>query len=114
MDLPLSDGELTPCLLDHAVCGPLGEHPEQMPYPGGKRAYPVHPPLLCRSGIVLTWAATAVVFDVDDDVDDDVDVDDEPGFTPLLCVGVEDVPPQLTNVTAIKMSKQNFTEILQL
>src|SRR5258708_29236891 len=86
MDLPLSEGELTPCLFDHVVCGPLGEHPEQMPYPGGNRAYPVHPPLLCRLGIVLPWAATVVVFDVDDDIDVDVDVEVdvgvevEPGF----------------------------------
>jgi hypothetical protein len=74
-----------------------------MPYPGGKRAYPVHPPLLCRSRIVLPWAATVAVFDVDADVDVDV------GFTPLLCMGVEAVPPQLTKVRAIKMSKQLFT-----
>jgi hypothetical protein len=88
-----------------------------MPYPGGKRAYPVHPPLLCRSGIVLPWAAIVAVFDVDavvDVVDVDVDVEVEPGFTPLLCMGVEAVPPQLTNVRAIKMSRQIFTEILQL
>jgi hypothetical protein len=83
-----------------------------MPYPGGKRAYPVHPPLLCRSGIVLPWAAIVAVFDVDAVVDVDVEV--EPGFTLLLCMGVEAVPPQLTNVRAIKMSRQIFTEILQL
>ena len=94
-------------MLDHVVCGPWGEHPEQMPYPGGKRAYPVHPPLLCRSRIVLPWAATVAVFEVDVDVEDDVDV--EVGFTPLLCMGVEAVPPQLTKVRAIKMSKQIFT-----
>jgi hypothetical protein len=115
MDLPLSEGELTPCLFDHVVCGPLGEHPEQMPYPGGNRAYPVHPPLLCRLGIVLPWAATAVVFDVDDDIDVDVDVEVdvevevEPGFTPLLCMGVEADPPQLTNVRVTKVSIQIFT-----
>jgi hypothetical protein len=103
--LPLSEGELTPCLLDHVVCGPLGEHPEQMPYPGGNRAYPVHPPLLCRSGIVLPWAATVAAFDVD--VEDDVDV--EVGFTPLLCMGVEADPPQLTNVRVTTVSKQIFT-----
>ena len=82
-----------------------------MPYPGGKRAYPVHPLLLCKLGIVLPWAAAVVVLDVVEVVVDvDVDVDVEPGFTPLLCVGVEGVPPQLTNVKAMQMSKQIFTE----
>jgi hypothetical protein len=104
-------------LLDHVVCGPCGEHVEQMPYQGGKRAYPVQPPLLCKLGIVLPRAETLVGFDVDADVDvdvevevdADVDVDVEPGFTPMLCIGVEAVPPQLTNVKAIKMNNQIFT-----
>jgi hypothetical protein len=86
-----------------------------MPYQGGKRAYPVQPPLLCKLGIVLPRAETLVGFDVDADVDVDVDVDAdvdvdvEPGFTPTLCIGVEAVPPQLTNVKAIKMNNQIFT-----
>src|SRR6266404_4646271 len=80
----------------------MGEHPGQMPYPGGNRAYPVHPPLLCRSGIILPWAATAAAFDVDVEV--------EPGFTPLLCMGVEADPPQLTNVRVTTVSKQIFTQ----
>jgi hypothetical protein len=89
---------------------------EQMPYPGGKRAYPVQPPLLCRLEIVIPRAETLLGFDVDADVDADVevdadvDVDVEPGFTPMLCIGVEALPPQLTNVKAIKkMNKQIFT-----
>jgi hypothetical protein len=38
IDLPLNDGELTPWLLDHVACGPLGEHDEQIPNQGGNRA----------------------------------------------------------------------------
>jgi hypothetical protein len=55
------------------------------------------------------------VFDVDDDIDVDVDVEVdvevevEPGFTPLLCMGVEADPPQLTNVRVTKVSIQIFT-----
>jgi hypothetical protein len=43
------------------------------------------------------------VVDVDVDVGEDVDV--EPGFEPMLVIGVEALPPQLTNVSAIKTSK---------
>ena len=91
-------------MFDHVVCGPLGEHPEQIPYPGGKRAYPVHPPLRCRLGMVFPWVPTLVEFDVGDDVE----------FPLLLYIGFEGVPPQLTRVRAIKINKQIFTEILQL
>src|ERR1700692_731079 len=77
-----------------------------MPYQGGKRAYPVHPPLLCRSETVFPWA-TAVGFDVD--VDEGVDVDVEPGFEPMPGFGADPVPPQPTNVRATKTSKQIFT-----
>jgi hypothetical protein len=90
-----------------------------MPYQGGKSAYPVQPPLLCRLGIVVPGAGTLVGFDVDAGVDVDdggggVDVDaggdvDGPGFTAMLRIGVEAVPPQLTKVKAIKMNKQIFT-----
>lgn len=105
------------------VCGPCDEHVEQIPYQGGKRAYPVQPPLVCRLGIVVPGADTLVGFDVEADVDVDVDVDDVgggvdvdaggdvdgAGFPAMLCIGVEAVPPQLTNVKAMKMNKQIFT-----
>jgi hypothetical protein len=45
------------------------------------------------------------VVDVDVDVDVGEDVDVEPGFEPMLVIGVEALPPQLTNVSAIKTSK---------
>ena len=78
-----------------------------MPYQGGNRAYPVHPSRVCRSEIMFPWV-TAVELDVDVvDVDVDVgeDVDVEPEFEPMLVIGVEALPPQLTNVSAIKTSK---------
>lgn len=107
MDLPLSDGELTPCLLDQVVCGPLGEQEPQIPYPGGSRAYPFHPPLFCRLEIALPGVAALLAVDVDDEAG----VDTEPGLTPLLFVGVEGTPPQPTKVSAIKkMNTQIFTE----
>lgn len=72
---------------------------------------------------MFPWVAAAVVVDVDVEldvdededvdedvvVDEDVDVDVEPGVEPMLVIGVEALPPQLTNVSAIKMGKQIFT-----
>ena len=44
---PLREGDLIPVVQDQVVCGPEDLQVEQIPYPGGNNAYPVHPPLLC-------------------------------------------------------------------
>ena len=74
-----------------------------MPYAGGNRAYPFHPPLFCKLEITLPWVAALLALDVDADAG----VDTEPGLRRLL--GVEGTPPQPTKVRAIKMNRQIFT-----
>jgi hypothetical protein len=59
--------------------------------------------------LVVPVVGADVGADVGVDVGADVGVEVEPGLTPVLCIGVGAVPPQLTSVRAIKTIKQIFT-----